>query len=79
MSQANENRAQPQQRWVVRVYLISGGDPQVYENVKHMWWSANYTVLELLHYYPDGSYRYENWPREHVYHYTRTLDEENSK
>lgn len=74
MTQANEGRAQPEYRWIIRIFMDGGGDPQIYTNVKHVWWTAGNTVLTLLQYYDDGSYRYVNWPRERVYHYTRTLD-----
>jgi hypothetical protein len=74
MTEANERSQQPSSWWIVRVYLTGAGEAQVYTRVKHVWWSAGNTVLTILHYYEDGSFRYVNWPRENVHYYTRTLD-----
>lgn len=73
MSEANDRHAQDSDRWVIRVYFEGAGEPQVYENIKHVWWSAGNTVLTILQYYSDGSFRYINWPREQVWYYTRSL------
>lgn len=77
MSEANSRYAHDSDRWVVRLYLHGAGESQVYKNVKHIWWSAGNTVLTLLQYYDDGSWRYVHWPREQVWYYTRTLEDAN--
>jgi hypothetical protein len=73
MSRADQY-AQANDRWTIRLYLPGAGEPQVYEKVKHIWWSAGNTVLTILQYFEDGSCRYINWPREQVWYYTRTLE-----
>lgn len=47
----------PGARFIVRVYLIGHGDPEVYQQVKHVWHDG--TVLWVLHYWGDGEqFRY---------------------
>lgn len=59
-------RREPDERLVVRVYRNDSSDVQVYEHVKHCWWSAGNSVLTILHYYDNGSHRYVNILRERI-------------
>lgn len=77
MGEANSRHAQDSDRWIIRLYFHGGVEPQVYKNIKHIWWSAGNTVLTMLQYYEDETWRYVNWPREQVWYYTRTLEEVN--
>lgn len=45
-------------KYVVRCYCDEGNDPQVYVRVKHVWFKNKGKVMIILHYFPDGSYRY---------------------
>jgi len=53
-----------------RVYLDGANDPQVYDNVKHVWFKANNTVMVILHYYDEKTYRYISLMRERVVWYS---------
>lgn len=76
MTEANSSYQKSSDWWTIRVYLLGAGEAQVYEKVKHVWWSAGNTVLTLVQYYEDGSHRFINWPRENVHYYTRTKEGE---
>jgi hypothetical protein len=59
--------------YTVRVYLDGANDIQVYDNVKHVWFKANSTVLVILHYYDEKTYRYVSIMRERVVWYSMML------
>lgn len=56
----------------VRVYLDGANDIQVYDNVKHVWYKAGNTVLVILHYYDETTYRYVSYMRERIVWYSIT-------
>lgn len=45
-------------RYVVRIYCDNSQDTHVYVRVKHVWFKNKGKTLCILHYFPDGSYRY---------------------
>ena len=53
-----------------RVYMDGANDIQVYDNVKHVWFKANNTVMVILHYYDEKNYRYISIMRERVVWYS---------
>lgn len=58
------------QLYKCRVYLDNANDIQVYDNVKHVWFKANNTVMVILHYYDEKHYRYVSIMRERVVWYS---------
>jgi hypothetical protein len=64
----------PDSRWLLRIYRDDSLTPVIYENVKHVFWTVNNTVLTLAQYKEDGSHQYFSWPRERItwYHLERT-------
>ena len=58
------------QLYTCRIYLDGVNDINVYDNVKHVWWKAGNTVLCILHYYDEKTYRYVNILRERVVWYS---------
>lgn len=59
------SQVRDEDRYTVRLYLQAGTDPQVYDNVKHVFWQASGTVLGILQTFPeDDTHRYLYWPRE---------------
>lgn len=54
------------QAYEVRLYLKDEIDPQVYERVKHVFWQAGYSVLVIVQYKPDGTFRCVNKLREEI-------------
>lgn len=52
----------------VTVYRDDSVTQVVYENVKHVFWTANNTVLVIGQYtdVATGAHQYINWLREHV-------------
>lgn len=64
--------------YVCRIYRRSGGDCQIYEDVKHVWWTADSTVLVLVQYTDPPHYkqwRNISWLRETIDWYTLTHSE----
>lgn len=60
--------------YVVRLYRRAGGDAQVYNDVKHLWWTADSTVLTVLQYTNElrTEWRTIYWMREWIDWYTMT-------
>lgn len=59
--------------YTLRIYLQEAADPQVYEDVKHIFWQVKGTVLTVLQLFPeDQTYRYLYWPREQILWYQST-------
>jgi hypothetical protein len=59
--------------YTLRIYLQEAADPQVYENVKHIFWQTRGTVLAVLQLFPeDQTHRYLYWPREQILWYQTT-------
>lgn len=60
--------------YVVRLYRKSGGDAQVYDDVKHLWWTADNSVLTILQYTNESrtEWRTIYWMRETIEWYTMT-------
>jgi hypothetical protein len=56
--------------WLVRLCRDDSLTPVIYEGVKHVFWTANNTVLSIAQNQPDGSHGYYNWPRERFTWYT---------
>ena len=54
----------------VRLYLDGVNDVQVYDNVKHVWFKAGNSVLVILHFYNEQTYRYVCILRERVVWYS---------
>ena len=54
----------PNSVWMIRLYRDDSLTPVIYENVKHVFWTVNNSVLVLAQYQQDGSHRYFSWPRE---------------
>lgn len=61
-------------RWTLRLYRDDSLTPVIYENVKHVFWTAGNTVLNIAQYKEDGSHHYFTWPRERFcwHHLERT-------
>jgi hypothetical protein len=57
----------------LRIYLQEASDPQVYPQVKHVFWQVKGTVLTVLQMFPEtNTYRYLYWPREQIIWYQTT-------
>lgn len=54
----------PNSRWQLSLYRDDSLTPVIYENVKHVFWTAANTVLVVAQYKADGSHQYFSWPRE---------------
>lgn len=52
--------------YVVRLYTEDSADAHVYDRAKHLWWKNKGQTLCILHYFPDGSYRYVYWPMKRI-------------
>lgn len=54
----------------VTIYRDDSTSQVVYENVKHVFWTANNTVLTIAQYVnrwkSTGEHRYIMWPRERI-------------
>jgi len=50
----------------VTIYRDDSTTTVVYDNVKHVFWTASNTVLVIAKYNDDGSHYYIHWPREQV-------------
>lgn len=61
-------------RYILRLYRNDSADVQVYTHVKHAWWQAGNTVLAILHYNDDRTYRYVYWLREKIDWYSMELE-----
>jgi hypothetical protein len=63
--------------YVCRIYRRSGGDCQIYEDVKHAWWTADSSVLNVVQYTnPERTqWRSVCWLREVIDWYTLTHQE----
>jgi hypothetical protein len=63
--------------YVCRIYRRSGGDCQIYEDVKHAWWTADSSVLCVVQYTNTEctEWRSINWLRETIDWYTLTHQE----
>lgn len=63
--------------YVCRVYRRSGGDCQIYEDVKHVWWTADSSVLVIVQYtnHDRTAWRNISWLREVIDWYTLTHSE----
>lgn len=60
--------------YVCRIYRRSGGDCQIYEDVKHCWWTADSSVLVIVQYTNPERTQWRNvsWLREVIDWYTLT-------
>jgi hypothetical protein len=63
--------------YVARVVRRSGGDIQIYEDVKHLWWTADSSVLVIVQYTNTERTAWRNicWLREVIDWYTLTHQE----
>lgn len=63
--------------YVCRIYRRSGGDCQIYEDVKHVWWTADSSVLVIVQYTNEQRTQWRNvsWLREVIDWYTLTHQE----
>lgn len=63
--------------YVCRIYRRSGGDCQIYEDVKHVWWTADSSVLVIVQYTNKDCTEWRNvsWLREVIDWYTLTHQE----
>lgn len=55
--------------WVVKVYRDDSTTPVVYEDVKHVFWTADNSILVIAQYTDgpgQGAHHYIHWPRERV-------------
>lgn len=63
--------------YVCRIFRRSGGDCQIYEDVKHVWWTADSSVLVIVQYTNTERTAWRNisWLREVIDWYTLTHQE----
>jgi hypothetical protein len=63
--------------YVARIVRRSGGDIQIYEDVKHLWWTADSSVLVIVQYTNTERTAWRNicWLREVIDWYTLTHQE----
>ena len=52
--------------WVLKLYRDDSTTPVVFENVKHVFWTADNSVLVIAQYsdVATGAHHYVHWPRE---------------